>query len=129
MVMIFACSATACVASFDGDHSKRGQDDIAADPGAARPSWQPGVSDPSESVTEPRPDPGITADCVFIEWCDNPNSSIEGTVCRVRSSCLNQCFRAPLGPSGLSAALENECTADANFVCGGITPRGVIKNC
>jgi len=55
----------------------------------------------------------ITADCVFIEWCNRPPtiSPDIGTVCRVRSGCA--------WPP--TQAIVNECTGDANAVCGGIT--------
>lgn len=56
-------------------------------------------------------------DCVFIEWCDRPNHP-EGTVCRVRSACRNQCF---------SDALFDECDRDALAVCGRIVSPEIIK--
>ena len=58
-------------------------------------------------------DPSVAADCVYVEWCDKPGPW--GTVCQVRPGCQ------------LNNAARNECTADANAVCGGITyPRVII---
>jgi len=58
-------------------------------------------------------DISISADCVFIEWCNRPASISPdiGTVCRVRSGCS-------FPPT---TAIVNECTNDAIAVCGAIT--------
>jgi hypothetical protein len=56
--------------------------------------------------------------CVYIDWCNEPGSW--GTVCRVYASCLSQC-------STNLGALLSECTADANYVCGGITQPAVVR--
>lgn len=50
----------------------------------------------------------ITADCVFVEWCNRP-SSIQpdiGTVCRLRTGC------------SFGTAATNECINETNTVCG-----------
>jgi hypothetical protein len=59
--------------------------------------------------------------CVYIQWCDEPNSGW-GSVCRVRSSCLNQC-------NGNFEALRQECIRDARAVCGTIIEPSVTRNC
>jgi hypothetical protein len=57
--------------------------------------------------------------CVYIQWCNEPG--FWGSVCRVRSSCLNQC--------GNFEVLRQECIRDANYVCGTITEPSVTRNC
>jgi hypothetical protein len=61
----------------------------------------------------------LAQNCVFIQWCDQPNST-NGTVCLVRPECRNQCV------SNVSVAVQNECTADALAVCGRIAQEARI---
>ena len=55
--------------------------------------------------------PGTEAGCVHIQWCNE--SGYWGTVC-IWDAC------------SFAAALS-ECTADANYVCGGITQPAQVR--
>ena len=68
------------------------------------------ISDKDSDVISPR------ADCAFIEWC-NRLASIPpdiGTVCRVRTGCT------------LTQAVVNECTSEANTICGSMVQPAFI---
>jgi hypothetical protein len=44
------------------------------------------------------------ADCVYVQWCNEPGPS--GTICRLRSGCT------------YNTTTVNECIADTKAVCG-----------
>jgi hypothetical protein len=89
---------------------------------AGQPSeLDPGV--PGEAVEEEIAS-GLESsaqNCVYIQWCNEPNSSW-GSVCRVRSSCVNQC-------NTNFEVLRQECIRDALYVCGAITEPSVTRGC
>jgi hypothetical protein len=91
-------------------------------------STSPDDGQPGESPDVQAGDPvTIQQDCVFIQWCNQPsNVGPWGSVCQVRrtSTCLALCNTA----AG-RAAIANECTGDANAVCGGITQPAIIFGC
>ncbi len=49
-------------------------------------------------------DPSTDADCVYVQWCNEPGPN--GTICRLRSGCQ------------VTQTTVNECIADTNAVCG-----------
>jgi len=127
LMTLLACCVVGCAVppSEDTASAELSNDDPSAGP---QVSWQAGAGRADDALAPVGGGAETNAqNCVFIEFCNAPGG--EGTVCRVRSSCLNQCFNFPRGPSGLAKVLEDECTGDANFVCGGITQPAIIKNC
>lgn len=125
LVAVFACGVAGCMAEDPAPTDTAGQP---ADPGAQQVQSQaddPPVNRSVQDTTTPDDldsASGVVAlaqDCVFIQWCDQPNST-NGTVCIVRSSCRNQCV------GGVTSAVINECNQDAQAVCGGITQQARI---
>jgi hypothetical protein len=118
---ILACSLTACLAedlappTTDPAPLDRQSDTL------ANPAAQASLAGDVQTGAVETPDATASQNCVFIQWCDQPNSS-NGTVCIVRSSstCQSQCV------NGLSSAVIAECNSDAKAVCGGIVPQARI---
>jgi hypothetical protein len=46
----------------------------------------------------------VTADCVYVQWCNEPGPA--GTICRLRPGCF------------YNTATVNECIGDTRAVCG-----------
>jgi hypothetical protein len=68
---------------------------------------------PDEATQSPDGTPGESVDgetdkgaanCVYVQWCNEPGPS--GTICRLRSGC------------SYNNATVNECIRDTNYVCG-----------
>jgi hypothetical protein len=131
IVTLFTCGVAACAV-----------DDRSADPGATSsvetsaaaiavdvpwqvriaPTGQPGEQLPAPEIFDPV-DSGATPraqNCVFIQWCDRPppGSGGDGTICKVRPSCFNQCF---------NSAIVAECDADVRAVCGSAVLPKIIE--
>ena len=83
---------------------------------------EPATSEASDQLATPAGDiEALAADCVFIQWCDQPNSS-NGTVCVVRSSAAWQAHC-------IDQTILDECNRDAAAVCGGTVPNRRIFGC
>jgi hypothetical protein len=82
-------------------------------------------SEPAENMTPVDVDTdvsGLAQNCVYIQWCNQPNSSW-GTVCVLRNTaaCRALCNGGD--------ALEAECESDARAVCGGVTLPADFRGC
>jgi len=111
MMLVFACAMTACMA----------QEPTPADDPVSSTS-EPATSEASDQLATPAGDiEALAADCVFIQWCVQPNSS-NGTVCVVRSSAAWQAHC-------IDQTILDECNRDAAAVCGGTVPNRRIFGC
>ena len=132
MVTWFACCVAACAADDRPTAEDRtAEDGTAAVEAAATVAvpWQlPRAptnaqveQDPSLESLDPAAPEGILADCVFIQWCDRPPAGPTngGTICKVRSSCRNQCSNP--------ATLLPECDRDVQAVCGSATAPKIFE--
>lgn len=108
MTMVFACVMAGCMAE---------QPTPADDPAPA--TSDPAVSQATDELSGPVET--AAANCVFIQWCDQPNSS-NGTVCVVRNTaaCQAHC---------IDSTIIKECNDDAAAVCGGTVPNRQIFGC
>jgi hypothetical protein len=111
MMMVFACAVTGCMAE---------ELTQADDPAPA--TSDPAVSEASDQLATPAGAiDAAAANCVFIQWCDQPNST-NGTVCVVRNTaaCQAHC---------IDSTIIKECNDDAAAVCGGTVPNRRILGC
>jgi len=110
MTAALSISAAACVSAPSNESASLDEQELSSNESPQLPQNWNFIG--NAQFNNDSADISISADCVFIEWCNRPASISPniGTVCRVRPGC-------PLPPN---AATVNECTADANFVCGAI---------
>jgi hypothetical protein len=121
MMMVFACAMTGCMAqeltpADDPAPATSGpatSDPVTSDPATSEASDQ--LATPAGAID------AAAANCVSIQWCDQPNST-NGTVCVVRNTaaCQAHC---------IDSTIINECNADAAAVCGGTVANRRIFGC
>jgi len=125
MAMIFCGALGACTTTPEAETASASEGALTSDPSSeAQVSGGSGRQISLRDMERANLEDGqsqLTAECVFVEWCNRPASISPdiGTVCRVRPGCA------------LDQAAVDECVRDTNAVCGApvqpwwICPQGV----